>query len=120
MTGPFSGKALARAIVAQAGPRVRVPARVLEHMRGGQAYIERASWPEAHDLTKRIEQAPSRKDGSTHLPLNDAERETLRECAEALALAARDDAGWDADARADLNSARATINALDKISREAR
>lgn len=93
--------------------RVRVAWRLLDHMKGSQAYTDRDSWPQAFDLIRRIEAAPARADRSRHLAMSRAEQEVVYSYAEMLALAARDDAGpGDPDATADLNTARAALRAL--------
>jgi hypothetical protein len=93
--------------------KARIPARVAEALRWSDAWSNPASTDvKSRQAIRIVLDVQARKDGSRHVILTDAEAAIIREYVETLAVAARDDAGHDADARADLNAARAAERAL--------
>lgn len=95
--------------------KVRVSSRIATQMTGMQAYHDRDDDPEMHDLIKKVLESGSYADGSHKVELDRHERSLLRDVAEDLYDAARDDAGWDPYARGDVVAASALIKKLDAL-----
>ena len=71
--------------------------------------------PVTVEMMRKIRDTPStRKDRSVVADLTRAEAEHLLDFAEAMADSASFDAGWDVDARSDLNSGRALVRQIRK------
>jgi hypothetical protein len=104
-------------------PVLRVPARLVGHMTG-TGWWQTGEWnrtPEgdalATSVKDAIDAAKCNSDDSYSIRPTPAQIAFLRRQADFLADAARGDSGWDADARADLNSARAFMRRVDEIAR---
>lgn len=92
-------------------PTTRIPSRLVFHLSGTGWWQDATAEGDADRVALReaINAAPTNADGSTSLRLSPSWLATLRRAADNLAAVARDDSGYDADARADLNSARAFL-----------
>lgn len=94
---------------------VKLSWRILSHLDGtGLFQHERYSSDAdteaaAQRMRAKVESAPHRADKSVSVKLDELELEVVREYVDGLLASARCDAGWDADARADLNAARAFL-----------
>lgn len=92
--------------------KLRIPARVFDHLEGSQAACTPESDPEMAAVLAKLRAANRRKDGSRLITLSDAEEvDTLLIYVEAMAAGAADNA-YDPDGLADLNSARAVLRAI--------
>src|SRR5688500_9706961 len=96
--------------------------RVLEHLDGSGMYQRFGDDPHwySHDsveqaaadsVRRKLDAAPSRKDGSLTVDLDEAEIDMLRGYVEGMEIGGRDNA-WDAGGRADYNAARALLNKI--------
>lgn len=108
-------EARAAACEARGPAKVRIPARVRSFLSGSQSAIDPAE--EDYPLFRKVLDAPTRKDGSTTLVLDPADQYDLIVYVEAMEIGAGEntsgrDALDTADARADLNAARAALRAL--------
>lgn len=92
--------------------KIRIPARVADHLLSSQAAYTPESDPEMAQILYLIRARKARKDGSTLVEINSTDLlEDLRIYVEAMEAGAADNA-HDPDGLADLNSARAVLRAL--------
>lgn len=102
---------------------LRLTARVLDYLYMGSLYqrfgdgheFDATDLPVADSLVAKINDAPTRKDGSVTLRLTDAEIDMIRGYVEGMEMGGRDNA-WDPDGRADYNAARALLNKIGRLS----
>lgn len=96
--------------------RVRVTRTVLGFLEGTGAWQQPNNDDgyrgEATRLFDRFQSQSKRGDGSFVLDLDDDEVAILTDYAETMEAVARDDAGWNAEARGELNAARALLKVL--------
>jgi len=92
--------------------KLRIPARVADHLLSSQAAYTPESDPEMAQVLYLLRKARTRKDGSCLLTLHSPDLlDTLRVYVEAMATGAADNT-HEPDGVADLNSARAVLRAL--------
>jgi hypothetical protein len=101
--------------------KVRLTRRILSHLDGSGLYQRYPGSVYSNDpqvqadadgLVEEIDGAKVRADGSVTIVLTAGELLVLRGQVEVLASASRDDAGWEPEALADLNAARALLRKL--------
>ena len=94
--------------------KIRIPARVADHLLSSQAAYTPEADPEMAAVLTAIRAANTRKDGSCTITVADPEElDALRVYVEAMEAGAADNA-YDPDGLADLNSARAVLRALQR------